>query len=168
MNLPTDTFEWGTNPTAELLAPDLAFAKEGFKSQDTISHELLNYYFNLSYKYFKAIQDGFIVTINDIATLKAIDTTDTLNNSLVFVKDLDIIVKFDTTTPIMVGDDEFIIIPTTGGGFWENYIMTVTTQMTLLETLQSSQEKINFDTNQELKILTEKLKNIEAILDVNN
>lgn len=168
MNLPTDTFEWATNITAELLAPDLTFAKEGFKTQDTISHELMNYYFNLSYKYFKAIQDGFIVTINDIATLKAINTTDTLNNSLVFVKDIDIIVKFSTETPIMIGDDEFIIIPTSGGGFWENYIMTVTTQMTLLEALSSSQEKINFDNDQKIKILIEKLTNIEAILDVNN
>lgn len=58
MALPEESGEFATNETAEIQAPLLSFAKEGYTGVDYVAHEHLNYFFNLYYRFMEAVKAG--------------------------------------------------------------------------------------------------------------
>lgn len=114
MALPLETGEWATNETSELEEPLESFAKEGYKNDDYIAHEHLNYFFNLYYRFMEAVKagDATFSQKDSIQQLKDYDVS-AINGGYFYVKDIGIYyfdgakdspvynssVKFKPTTP---------------------------------------------------------------------
>lgn len=114
MSLPTESGEFATNLTAEIAAPLLPFAKEGYKTDDFVSHEHLNYFFNLYYRFMESVKagDATFKQMSSISDLKNYDVSAVLAgyfyipklgiyyfNGLIDSPVFDTTIKFSPATP---------------------------------------------------------------------
>lgn len=138
MALPEESGEFATNETAEIQAPLLSFAKEGYTGVDYVAHEHLNYFFNLYYRFMEAVKagDATFSQKDSIQQLKDYDVS-AITSGYFYVKNIGIY-YFDGSKDSPVYNSSVKFKPTTpktgNKGVYELLLPTPDSIFTLLET----------------------------------
>lgn len=110
--------KFSTNLTAEKTEPAEPFRLEGFKFDDFLEHEHINFLFNAYYQLFNEINngEGVFSSFNTLTDLENIDTTALTGAAWSYVKGFGVYGFVSDLTP--VSSTEYLIKPATGSGGW--------------------------------------------------
>lgn len=169
MALPLETGEWATNETSELEEPLESFSKEGYKNDDYIAHEHLNYFFNLYYRFMEAVKagDATFSQKDSIQQLKDYDVS-AINGGYFYVKNIGIYyfdgskdapsynssVKFKPTTP-----------KTGNKGVYELLLPTPDSIFSLLESEFTEIDEINKNNSNNISTLNTSITTLQNNLN---
>lgn len=164
MPLPSESGEFATNLTAEKSAPLTSFAKEGYKVDDYVAHEHLNYFFNLYYRFMESVKagDATFSQKDTIQQLKDYDVS-AITSGYFYVKNIGIY-YFDGSKDSPVYNSSVKFKPTTpktgNKGVYELLLPTPDSIFTLFENEFTEFEELIKSNSSNITVLNQNYTNL--------
>lgn len=135
--------------------PTSAKMAQGYKSPEKPADGLLNWILNNHGEWINWINtafSGFVIEIDTIDLLRALNVLDIGNGALYFVKNIDAIYRYNSSLT-SVNDGEFYVTPLVGTGTYEKFIATSTDIQAIISAEMDVKDKKIRDLVDRLEIL---------------